>query len=88
MQNLRKLVKDNLVDDFNYDATKEVSFCKLCANGKHHRSSFLTSGAKRAEEPLGLVHSDVCGKMGEKSLSGSEYFPTFVDDKTHHVSGF
>ena len=85
MRNLRKLAKDNLVDDFDYDTTKEVSFCEPCANGKHHRSSFPTSGAKRAEEPLGLVHSDVCGKMGEKSLSGSEYFLTFVDDKTCHV---
>ena len=43
-------------------------------NGKHHLSSFTTSGAKRAGEPL-----------GEKSLSGSEYFLTFVDDKTRHV---
>ena len=47
-------------------------------NGEHHWSSFPTSGTKRAGKPLGLVHSDVCGKMGEKSLSRSEYFLSFV----------
>ena len=78
-------MQDNLVDDFDYDTTKEAIFCEPCANGKHHRSWFPTRGAKRAEEPLGLVHSDVCGKMGEKLLSGSEYFLTFIDDKTRHV---
>ena len=33
--------------------------------------------------PLEVVHSDVCGKLKNKSLSGAEYFLTFIDDKTH-----
>ena len=36
-------------------------------------------------KPLKLVHSDVCGKMGQKSLGGAEYFLTLLDDKTHHA---
>ena len=39
--------------------------------------------AKRAVKPLELVHSDVCGKLKNKSLSSSEYFLTFIDDRTH-----
>ena len=39
----------------------------------------------RATEPLGLVHSDICGKLNSKSLGGAEYFLTFVDDKTRYV---
>ena len=35
--------------------------------------------------PLELVHSDVCGKMGHKSLGGAEYFLTLLDDKTHYI---
>ena len=35
--------------------------------------------------PLELVHSDVCGKMDQKSLGGAEYFLTLLDDKTHHA---
>jgi transposase InsO family protein len=53
--------------------------------GKHHRSSFPTGGGKRAKEPLGLIHSDVCGKVNCKSLSSSEYFITFIDDCTRYT---
>ena len=31
------------------------------------------------------MHSDLCGKMNEKSLSGTEYFLSFIDDKTRYV---
>ena len=34
---------------------------------------------------LGLVHSDVCGKMSAQSLGGAEYFLTFIDDKTRYM---
>ena len=84
-QNLQKLAKNELVVGFDYDVSKEIHFCEPCAKGKHHRSQFPTSGGKRSEEPLGLVHSDVCGKMNTKSLSGAEYFVTFIDDKTRFV---
>lgn len=30
------------------------------------------------------MHSDVCGKLNTKSLSGAEYFVTFVDDYTRY----
>ena len=32
-----------------------------------------------------MVHSDVCGKINSKSLSGAEYFLTFVDDHTRYT---
>ena len=32
-----------------------------------------------------MVHSDVCGKIDSKSLSGVEYLLTFIDDKTRYV---
>ena len=35
--------------------------------------------------PLELVHSDVCGKMGRKSMGGAEYFLTLLYDKTHYA---
>ena len=34
---------------------------------------------------LGLVHSDVCGKMSTLSRSGSEYFLTFINDETRYT---
>ena len=50
--------------------------------GNSIRVNFLVLG-KQAVRPLELVHSDVCGKLKNKSLSGAEYFLTFIDDKTH-----
>ena len=52
-----------MVNGFDYDVSKENGFCESCAEGKHSRSQFPTGGGKRSDEPLGLVHSDVCGKM-------------------------
>ena len=84
-RNLQKLVKHKLVNGFDYNAAKEITFCESCVEGKHHRGHFPTSGGKRAKEPLDLVHSDVCGKMNAESLSGAQYFLTFIDDKTCYV---
>ena len=39
----------------------------------------------RAKEPLDLIHSGVCRKINEKSLSRAEYFVTFIDNKTRYV---
>lgn len=52
---------------------------------KHHRSKFTTSDRKRAVKPLGLERNDVCGKMNAKSLSGDEYFLTFIDENTYYM---
>ena len=84
LQNLKKLAKNGLVEGFNYNPLSEITFCEPCAEGKHHRSHFPTSSS-RSDEPLGLVHSDVCGKMNTQSLSGAEYFLTFIDDKTRYA---
>ena len=78
-QALKQLAVQGLVDGFDYDSSK---FCEPCTKGKHHRSSFPKDGGRRAEKPLDLVHTDVCGKLNAKSLGGTEYFLTFTDDKT------
>ena len=81
---LQKLAREELVDGFDFDATRKLTFCESCPQGKQHRTKF-SSSSRRAEEPLDLVHSDLCGKMNEKSLSGAEYFLSFIDDKTRYV---
>ena len=77
-----KVGQGKLVDDFDFNASRETTFCESCVEGKHHRSRFPVDGGKRSSEPLGLVHSDVSGKMNATSLRGGEYFLTFIDDNT------
>ena len=74
-----------MVNGLDYDVSKEINFCESCVSGKIHRGSFPKSDRERAEDPLGLIHSDVCGKISSPSLTQAEYFIVFVDDKTHYV---
>ena len=82
MKNLQKLATDQLVNGLDYDVTKDIKFCELCVDEKHHRSLFPKSGGRRATKRLEIVRSDVCGRLAVKSLSGVEYFVTFIDDKS------
>ena len=61
--------------------TNDVGFCEACVGGKQ---SFEPSKTDTSM-PLELVHSDVCGKMGQKSRGGAEYFLTLLDNKTHYT---
>ena len=66
-----------------YNVANGVGFCESCVEGKHHRSRFEAS-TTHTKELLELVHTDVCGKMGAKSIGGAEYFISFTDDKSHY----
>ncbi|CAL2253623.1 unnamed protein product [Prunus armeniaca] len=48
--------------------------------GKNQREAFPQESKWRANEPLGLIHSDICGPMQTPSLGGNRYFITFIDD--------
>lgn len=61
--------------------------CEACMRGKQHRRSYTAVG-KRASELLGIVHSDLCGKMSKPSRSGALYFISFIDDKSRHTNVF
>ena len=81
---LQKQAREKLAEGFDFEANGKLTFCEACPQGKQHRSKFVSS-SRRASEPLELVHSDLCGKMNEKSRSGAEYFLSFIDDKTRYV---
>lgn len=70
---------------FDFDVKTELDFCEPCVHGKLRKRPLPTNGARRADEPLGLVYSDVCGRITSKSAGGAEYFLTFTDDKTRYV---
>ena len=62
---------------------RSIGFCETCVNEKIHRRCFPTTGRKRGEYPLSLVHSNVCGTVNVRSPGGAKYFVMFIDDKTH-----
>jgi len=58
----------------------EKKFCEECVLEKHPRTKFLNLVGYRAEEQLGLVHTDLCGPISPTSFSGKKYFISFIDD--------
>ena len=81
---MRALVKGGMVSGMGLVWREGIGLCKSCVEGKNHRQPFQCS-TERTTQPLELIHSDICGKIGMPSLSGGEYFVTFTDDYTRHV---
>jgi hypothetical protein len=71
-QGMKRLVKKDLVSQLDYDTSKKIGTCEACIGGKQCKNSFKSSETMTSM-PLELVHSDVCGKVGHKSLGGAEY---------------
>ena len=83
-QNLKNLASGELVEQFDYNTSRSIGFCESCIGGKQHRTPFDNS-SRQTSELLELIHSDVCGKISEKSVGGAQYFLTFTDDKTRYT---
>nr|KYP66220.1 Retrovirus-related Pol polyprotein from transposon TNT 1-94 [Cajanus cajan] len=54
--------------------------CEGCLLGKQFRLSFPKESDSRAQKPLELIHTDVCGPIKPRSLGKSNYFLLFIDD--------
>lgn len=59
--------------------TKHHDVCRGCASERYTKSSFSNSD-NRTTGILDLIHFDICGTMSHVSLSGYEYYVTFIDD--------
>ena len=53
--------------------------CKGCGRGKNIKNLFLKSETK-TKGTLESIHSDVCGLIPSTSLSGFEYYITFINE--------
>jgi len=57
---------------------EQEGICKGCALGKNVKKPFTNSDTI-SKEILDLISFDVCGSMLENSLSGHQYYVTFID---------
>ncbi|GJR05918.1 retrotransposon protein, putative, ty1-copia subclass [Tanacetum coccineum] len=77
---IAKLQHDRLCKSSN-DESFDVCVC--CISGKMARKPF-THASERADDLLGLIHSDVCGPFRTTSREGANYYVTFTDDFSRH----
>ena len=52
--------------------------CEVFIKGKQCQSPFPKS-ERRSQEPLKIVHTDICGPLRTKSIGGKAYFAVSVD---------
>ena len=62
-----------------YFSIESSSVCRGCALGKYTKTAFPSSDST-LEGVLQLIHSNLCGPMSSASLTGYEYYITFIDD--------
>lgn len=59
--------------------------CDPCILGKQTKKGFPKKSDRKSEKPLELIHSDLVGKL-PMSMSKAQYFITFIDDYSRHLS--
>ena len=78
--NLNLLINNKLVDGLPDKQELQKQTCEVCLKSRQTRTSFPKSGARRANNLLELVHSDVCQITDGPSWDQLKYFVTFIDD--------
>lgn len=75
----------NLVTDMKIIDCGIKGICKTCIKGKMTRQSFPKKSFSKTEEPLDLIHTDVCGPMQTKTPGNKRYVLTLVDDYSRYT---
>ena len=64
---------------------KVFSTCEPCILGKQHIQAIPQQSFHQTSRPLELIHSDLYGPFPHRSLKGSRYVLTFIDDYSRHT---
>ena len=78
-RSLELLSKRKMVNSFP-SINHPDQLCEGCLLGKQFRKSFPQESHSKAQEPLELIHTNVCGPIKPSSFGGSNYFLLFIDD--------
>ena len=83
---VKMLGKGGMVNGLLLDTSEVVEgVCEGCIVGKQTRYSFPKKSNRTSTKALQLLHSDICGPMKVKSIGGSVYFMTIIDDFSRYV---
>lgn len=77
---ISQLHKDGLLDSFDFES---YEVCESCLQGKMTKTPF-SGHSERANDLLGLIHTDVCGPFNIAARGGYQYFITFTDDVSRY----
>lgn len=87
VNDLNKLTKKSMVKGLNVTMPKTIE-CVTCAVNKIAATPYKNYANVQTKNILELVHTDLCGPIGVKSVGGSSYFITFIDDYSRYISTY
>ena len=76
---INSLMKYNMATGVNIDTETTASQCEACIQGKQTREEIPKKEKNKVSQPGELVMSDVWSKSLFKSLTGEEYYVSFID---------
>nr|GEX81866.1 hypothetical protein [Tanacetum cinerariifolium] len=77
---INNLLKNNVVRGLPKMKFKKDHLCSACDQGKIHRKHYKSKMAFASNQPLYLLHMDLCGPMRVESINGKRYVLVVVDD--------
>ncbi|KAJ9544187.1 hypothetical protein OSB04_023894 [Centaurea solstitialis] len=77
---LEKLVRLKLVKGLPTIKFEKDHLCSACEMGKLKRSSHKTKSDPSFDQPLQLLHMDLCGPIAVQTLNGKKYILVLVDE--------
>ena len=83
---MKKMIEQEMVTGMDINSKDCDLFelpCDVCMKGKQTRLPFNTERS-RAEKPLEIIHSDLCGPIDPPTWDNKKYILTVMDDYTHY----
>lgn len=81
---LSQLSNKNMVNGMKVNKVSNAK-CKTCMLSKIHVLPFPSVSDNRSSRILDVIHTDVYGPFRTRSIGGSKYFVTFIDDKSRMI---
>ena len=81
---VKNMINDGILTRPN-EKTKIPETCVVCSKGKMTRSRVPKHGSNVKRQIGELIHGDICGPMRTRSLQGSSYLATYIDDASNYV---
>nr|GEX61378.1 hypothetical protein [Tanacetum cinerariifolium] len=82
---INNLVKNNLVQGLPKMKFEKDHLCSACEQEKIHRKHHKSKTAFASNQPLYLLHMDLCGSMRVQSINGKRYVLVVVDDYSRYT---
>ena len=82
---VKRIDKEGLATGIHVRECGVMIQCEHCVKGKATQKLYPESSMHHTEQPLDLIHSDVCGPMKTVTPGKNKYMVTFIDDYSRYT---